>query len=93
MITAQLELPGKEASNSILSFLELSRKLKQDAFDAYLEEVVGNAAEVLEEDPEAVVVLEAFSELIYQLDAKRMLLRNSTSSKQQIYAIVFNSYT
>ena len=32
---------GKKASNSILSFLELSRKLKQDGPDADLVEVAG----------------------------------------------------
>ena len=36
---------GKKASNSILSFLELSRKLKQDGPDADLVEVVGKAAQ------------------------------------------------
>ena len=50
---------GKKASNSILSFLELSRKLKQDGPDADLVEVVGKAAKALENDPDAGLALEA----------------------------------
>ena len=44
---------GKRASNSILSFLELSRKLKQDGTAADLIEVTGKAAKALENDPDA----------------------------------------
>ena len=61
---------GKKASNSILSFLELSRKLKQDGPDADLVEVVGKAAKALENDPDAGLALEALPELIDQLEAK-----------------------
>ena len=61
---------GKKASNSILSFLELSRKLKQDGPDADLVEVVGKAAKALEEDPDAGLALEALPELIDQLETK-----------------------
>ena len=61
---------GKKASNSILSFLELSRKLKQDGPDADLVEVVGKAAKALEDDPDAGLALEALPELIDQLEAK-----------------------
>ena len=39
---------GKKASNSILSLLELSRKLKQASSDGELVEIVGKAAEALE---------------------------------------------
>ena len=61
---------GKKASNSILNFLELSRKLKQDRPDADLVEVVGKAAQALENDPDAGLALEALPELIDQLEAK-----------------------
>ena len=61
---------GKKASNSILSFLELSRKLKQDGPDADLVQVAGKAARALEEDPDAGMALEALPELIDQLEAK-----------------------
>jgi len=61
---------GKKASNSILSFLELSRKLKQDGPDADLVQVAGKAAKALEEDPDAGMALEALPELIDQLEAK-----------------------
>ena len=46
-----------KASNSILSFLELSRKLKQDGPDADLVEVVGKAAKALENDPDSGLAL------------------------------------
>ena len=61
---------GKKASNSILSFLELSRKLKQDGPDAQLVEVVGQAAKALEDDPDNGLALEALPELIDQLESK-----------------------
>ena len=61
---------GKKASNSILSFLELSRKLKQDGPDADLVEVVGKAAEAFENDSDSGLALEALPELIDQLEVK-----------------------
>ena len=61
---------GKKASNSILSFLELSRKLKQDGPDAELVEVVGKTTQALENDPDVGLALEALPELIDQLEAK-----------------------
>ena len=61
---------GKKASNSILNFLELSRKLKQDGPDADLVQVAGRAAQALEEDPDAGMALEALPELIDQLESK-----------------------
>ena len=61
---------GKKASNSILSFLELSRRLKQDGPDADLVEVVGKAANALKNDPGAGMALEALPELIDQLESK-----------------------
>ncbi len=61
---------GKKASNSILSFLELSRKLKQDGPDSDLVEVVGKAAKALDNDPDAALALEALPELIDQLETK-----------------------
>ena len=61
---------GKKASNSILSFLELSRKLKQNGTDTDLVEVVGKAAKALEDNPDVGIALEALPELIDQLEAK-----------------------
>ena len=61
---------GKKASNSILSFLELSRKLKQDGPDADLLEVAGKAAQALENGSDAGLALEALPELIDQLEVK-----------------------
>ena len=43
---------GKNASNSIFSFCELSRMLKQDGPDADLVEVVDKAATAFENDPD-----------------------------------------
>ena len=61
---------GKKASNSILNFLELSRKLKQDGTDADLVDVVTKAAQALDDDPSSGLALEALPELIDQLEAK-----------------------
>ena len=61
---------GKKASNSILNFLELSRKLKQDVSDSELTDVVGKAASALEDASEAGLALEALPEVIDQLEAK-----------------------
>ena len=61
---------GKKAGNSILSFLELSRKLKEDGPDADLVQVVGKAAKALESDPDSGIALEALPELIDRLEEK-----------------------
>ena len=61
---------GKKASNSILSFLELSRKLKEGGSDAELVQVVGKATNALVHDVDAGLALEALPELIDQLEAK-----------------------
>ncbi|BEV35468.1 excinuclease ABC subunit UvrB [Synechococcus sp. M16CYN] len=61
---------GKKASNSILSSLELSRKLKQDSSDADLVEMASKTAQVLNNDFDTVSALEALPELIDQLESK-----------------------
>ena len=61
---------GKKASNSILSFLELSRKLKTDGADNSLITVAGKAVDALTDDPDAGIALEALPELIHQLEVK-----------------------
>ena len=61
---------GKKANNSILSFLELSRKLKQDGPNADLVEVVGKAAQALENHQDAGMALESLPDLIHQLEEK-----------------------
>ena len=60
---------GKKASNSILSFLELSRKLKADGPDADLVKVAGKAVQALDEDIDGLA-LDALPELIDQLELK-----------------------
>ncbi|MEJ6827993.1 MAG: excinuclease ABC subunit UvrB [Synechococcus sp. ArSW.bin.68] len=60
---------GKKATNSILSFLELSRKLKGDGPDADLVKVAGKAVQALEEDS-AGLAFDALPELIDQLELK-----------------------
>ena len=60
---------GKKASNSILSFLELSRKLKADGPDADLVKVAGKAVQALEDDSDGLA-LDALPELIDQLELK-----------------------
>ena len=61
---------GKKANNSILSFLELSRKLKQDGPNADLVEVVGKAAQALENHQDAGMALESLPDLIQQREEK-----------------------
>ena len=61
---------GKNASNSILSFLELSRKLKQDGPDAELVQIVDKAAKVMANVSDVGLPLEALPELIDQLESK-----------------------
>ncbi len=60
---------GKKASNSILNFLELSRKLKTDGPDADLVKVAGKAVQALEEESDGMA-LDALPELIDQLEMK-----------------------
>ena len=60
---------GKKASNSILSFLELSRKLKTDGPDADLVQVAGMLVESLEGNAYGMA-LDALPELIDQLELK-----------------------
>ena len=60
---------GKKASNSILSFLELSRKLKTDGPDADLVQVAGQAVKAIEDDTEGMA-LDALPELIDQLEVR-----------------------
>ena len=60
---------GKKASNSILSFLELSRKLKTDGPDADLVQVAGKALKAVEDDSDGMA-LDALPELIDQLELR-----------------------
>ena len=60
---------GKKASNSILSFLELSRKLQRDGADGDLVKVAGQAVKALEDDADGMA-LDALPELIDQLEVK-----------------------
>ncbi|OUW49052.1 MAG: excinuclease ABC subunit B [Synechococcus sp. TMED187] len=60
---------GKKASNSILSFLELSRKLKSDGPDADLVKVAGKAVKAIEDDVDGMA-LDALPELIDQLELR-----------------------
>ena len=61
---------GKKASNSILSFLELSRRLQKDGADDDLVQIAGRAVDALDSDPDGGLVLEALPELIDKLESK-----------------------
>lgn len=61
---------GKRSSNAILSFLELSRRLHQDAGSGDLVRAAGRTAEALAHDPDAGLTLEALPEVIEQLEDK-----------------------
>ncbi len=68
---------GKKASNSILSLLELSRKLQQDGPDVDHVEVVGKTVRALENDADAGLALDALPELIDQLGGNMKMQRRS----------------
>jgi len=61
---------GKRANNSILSFLELSRRLRKDGADDDLVQIAGRAVDALDSDFDAGLALEALPELIDQLEMK-----------------------
>ena len=61
---------GKRANNSILSFLELSRRLRKDGADDDLVQIAGRAVDALYSDCDAGLALEALPELIDQLEMK-----------------------
>tara|TARA_B100000674_G_scaffold479293_1_gene477506 strand:+ start:4407 stop:6446 length:2040 start_codon:yes stop_codon:yes gene_type:complete len=61
---------GKKANNSILSFLELSRRLKQDGLNSDLVSAVDRAVQDLNNEPDAGIALEALPELIDSLELK-----------------------
>lgn len=61
---------GKRANNSILSFLELSRRLRKDGDDDDLVQIAGRAVDALDSDFDAGLALEALPELIDQLEMK-----------------------
>ncbi len=58
----------KKASNSILNFLELSRRLQKDSLDTDLVEIAGKMANSLTEKEDLGIALEAMPELINQLE-------------------------
>ena len=60
---------GKRASNSILSFLELSRRLQKDGAGDDLVEIAGNAAESFN-DINSGIALQELPELIEKLELK-----------------------
>ncbi len=61
---------GKKANNSILSFLELSRRVQKDCSGDDLLEIVDVAAAAMLEKEDAAIALEALPELIDKLETK-----------------------
>ncbi len=61
---------GKKASNSILSFLELSRRLQQDSEGEDFIKVVGKAVDSIDDDSDSAIILEALPELIDKFEKK-----------------------
>ena len=60
---------GKKASNSILNFLELSRKIKKDDSNTDIT-MASQMAEALEEDGDSLIPLDELPELIDRLENK-----------------------
>ena len=61
---------GKKASNSILSFLELSRRLQQDESNNDLVKIAEETADALLDDKDGSLGLEALPDLIEKLEIK-----------------------
>ena len=61
---------GKKANNSILSFLELSRRLQQDGSNSNLIEIATKATNSLINEDDSGLALEALPELINSLEEK-----------------------
>ena len=61
---------GKKANNSLLSFLELSRRLQQDGSNSNLIEIATKATNSLITEDDSGLALEALPELINSLEEK-----------------------
>tara|TARA_Y100001968_G_scaffold212345_1_gene195468 strand:- start:38003 stop:40042 length:2040 start_codon:yes stop_codon:yes gene_type:complete len=61
---------GKKANNSILSFIELSRRLQREDSESEIIDIAGHAIDSLYENKDAALPLDAMPELIDQLENK-----------------------
>ncbi len=68
---------GKKASNSILSFLELSRRLQREGNELDLVEISGKVKDSIDNEFDPAITLEALPELIHNLEE-----RMKTSAKE-----------
>ncbi len=60
---------GKRSGNSILSFLELSRRLQKDGSDTSLLEIAGKVTDTIDEE-DMGITLESLPEIIHQLEER-----------------------
>ncbi len=61
---------GKKSSNSILSFLELSRRVQKDCSSNDLIDIASKAAEAIDKETDLALAIEALPEVICKLEAK-----------------------
>ncbi len=82
---------GKKANNSILSFLELSRRLQKEGVDNDLIEIAGNVVEDLKSSNNKDIPIESLPELIDELEikmkqaAKDLDFEKATKLRDKIY--------
>ena len=73
---------GKKANNSILSFLELSRRLQKEGVDNSLVEMSANAVEELKSKDSLDIPIESLPQLIDDLEKKMKLLASKLDFEQ-----------
>ncbi len=73
---------GKKANNSILSFLELSRRLQQEGVDNSLVEMSANVVGELKSKDSLDIPIESLPQLIDDLEKKMKLLASNLDFEQ-----------
>ena len=73
---------GKKANNSILSFLELSRRLQKEGVDNSLVEMSANVVEELKSKDSLDIPIESLPQLIDDLEKKMKLLASNLDFEQ-----------
>ena len=73
---------GKKANNSILSFLELSRRLQKEGVDKSLVEMSANVVEELKSKDSLDIPIESLPQLIDDLEKKMKILASNLDFEQ-----------
>ena len=73
---------GKKANNSILSFLELSRRLQKEGVDNSLVEMSANVVDELKSKDSLDIPIESLPQLIDDLEKKMKILASNLDFEQ-----------